>query len=369
MPDLNYIIQQISRYMKLVGKRHLFIQTHDIPDPDAIASAEAFRIIAKRFNVKASLVANGLPFRRENRTLLMECMISFRSLDAINIADPSQYAWAFIDCLPGGGNLTLHPQAPGDLYMAIDHHGHSHIASKYPTDFMIIEPDVGATATLLGEVLIEIGIPIQSKLASAMSYAIISDTQDFSRGASKNDLDVYASIFPHTDQHIISRIRNTRKSRKYFRTVYRCLENTYTYRTIAWTWLGAVESGEIVAEMADFVLSLEGITWSLAMGHTQDRMFLSLRSSNPHASCAKLIRKLVPFSPFTVGGHDQFAGGFILIDRVDDIDEMAGFLTERFIRHVLHTPASLPIPKGMPLVRQNGTETQKGKPFENIKGE
>ncbi|MHB9029263.1 MAG: DHH family phosphoesterase, partial [Candidatus Latescibacterota bacterium] len=218
MPDLQIIIQKISEFMKLVGKRHLLIQTHDIPDPDAIASAESFRIIAKHFGVKATLVANGLPQRRENRTLLRECMISLRSLDAVRIGNPSRYAWAYIDCLPGGGNVTMHPQAPGDLFIAIDHHGHAHASTKYPTEYLIIQPDVGATATLLGETLIEMGIPIHSKLASAMSYAIISDTQDFSRGASKIDLEVYASIFPHTDQRIISRIRNSRKSRRYFRT-------------------------------------------------------------------------------------------------------------------------------------------------------
>jgi len=350
MPDLEIVIKKIADFMRLVGKRHLLIQTHDIPDPDAIASAEAFRFIAKHFGVKAGLVANGLPQRRENRTLLRECMISLRPLEGVRVMNPSWYAWVYIDCLPGGGNVTMHPMAPGDLFMAIDHHGPPHGALKHPTDFLIIEPNVGATATLLGEVLIEMGIPFNSKLASAMSYAIISDTQDFSRGASKIDLEVYASIFPHTDQRIISRIRNSRKSRRYFRTVHRSIDNTCTHRTIAWTWLGEVDSGEIVAEMADFILSLEGITWTLAMGHTPDRMFLSLRSSSPTASCAKLIRRLVPFSPFTVGGHDRFAGGFIPIDHVEDIDDMAEFLFERFIRHVLRIPANQPVPKGAPLI-------------------
>jgi nanoRNase/pAp phosphatase (c-di-AMP/oligoRNAs hydrolase) len=352
MPDVQSIMQMITEFMGRVGKRTLLIQTHDIPDPDAIASAEAFRIIARHYGVKAVLVANGLPQRRENRTLLRECMISLRSLDAVRIGDPNKYAWAYIDCLPGGGNVTMHAQAPGELYMAIDHHGHAHVSQKYAaSDYIILAPEVGATATLLGETLIEMGIPIHSKLASAMSYAIISDTQDFSRGASKTDLEVYASIFPHTDQRIISRIRNSRKSRRYFRTVHRCLDNTNTYRTLAWTWIGEVESGEIVAEMADFILSLEGVSWSLALGHSESRMFLSLRSSSPTASCAKVIRRLVPFSPFTVGGHDRFAGGFIPLTTTEGIDEMAGFLIERFIRHVLRIPVALPVPKGSPLIK------------------
>lgn len=351
MPDLHNLIRKITEFMRLAKNRRLLIQTHDIPDPDAIASGEAFRLIAVHFGMKATLVANGLPQRRENKTLLQECLITLKPLDSVVIRDTSRYAWVYIDCLPYGGNVTMHPAAPGDLCMAIDHHGHHHLSQEQASNpFLVVEPDAGATATLLGEVLIEMGIPFTARLASAISYAIISDTQDFSRGASKTDLEVYASIFPHTDQRIISRIRNARKSRRYFRTVHKCLECALTCRNITWTWLGEVESGEIVAEMADFILSLENITWSLALGHTKDRMFLSMRSSSPTASCAKAIRRLVPFSPFTVGGHDLFAGGFIPIDHVEDIDEMADFLIERFIRHVLRIPASQAVPKGTPLI-------------------
>jgi hypothetical protein len=128
------------------------------------------------------------------------------------------------------------------------------------------------------------------------------------------------------------------------------------YRNVAWTWIGKVENGEIVAEMADFILTLEHIEWSLALGHTTDRMFLSMRSTSPSASCAKMIRKLVPFSPFTVGGHDRFAGGFILVDHMDDIEEMAEFLIERFIHQLLKIPVSQPMPKAAPLIRLEKSE-------------
>jgi nanoRNase/pAp phosphatase (c-di-AMP/oligoRNAs hydrolase) len=244
----------------------------------------------------------------------------------------------------------LHPTAPGDLFIAIDHHGRSHAPHDSKPFFVVVEPDVGATATLLCHALIEMKIPISARLASALSYAILSDTQDFSRGASQTDLRIYATIFPHTDQRIISRIRNSRKSKRYFHTVHRCLENARIHRNVVWVWVGEVESGEIVAEMADFLLSLEHITWALALGHTSERMYLSIRSSSPNANCAVVIRRLVPFSPFTVGGHDRFAGGYILVDRTSDIHEMAEFLTERFIRHILRIPGTDPVPGGTPLI-------------------
>ena len=354
MSDIKIIVQKINEFFKLVGKRPLFIQTHDIPDPDAIASAEAFRIIARHFGVKSMLVTNGMPQRRENKTLISECHITLEPLETVNINPGSSFAWAFIDCMPGGGNVTLHPQAPGDVFIAIDHHGRTHAAPKVTSPFFVLlEPDVGATATLLCQALKELHIPISARLASALSYAIISDTQDFSRSATQTDLRVYAGIFPHTDQRIISRIRNSRKSRQYFRTVHRCLENARIYRNVAWVWVGEVESGEIVAEMADFLLSREHITWTLALGHTRERMYLSIRSSSANANCARVIRRLVPFSPFTVGGHDRFAGGYILVDSTADIQEMAEFLIERFIRHIIRIPGSQPVPDGKPFIEES----------------
>jgi nanoRNase/pAp phosphatase (c-di-AMP/oligoRNAs hydrolase) len=359
MTNINKSENIITKFFELAGKRPLYIQTHDIPDPDAIASAEAFRIIARHFGVKSRLVTNGMPQRRENLTLIKECRINLEPLESLSINKNTAFNWAFIDCMPGGGNVTLHPNAPGNSFIAIDHHDHPHGMQKLTApSFLLIDPHVGATATLLCQALKTLNVQISSRLASALSYAIISDTQDFSRGSIQTDLKVYADIFPRTDQGIISRIRNSRKDRLYFRTVHRCLENARTYRNLAWVWVGDVSNGEIVAEMADFLLSLERITWTLALGHTSEKMYISIRSSSPKSNCAGVIRRLVPFSPFTVGGHDRFAGGFILLDNTSDVHEMAEFLNERFIRHILRIPGSQPLPMGTRIIERPKAHVQ-----------
>ncbi|MFC1693368.1 bifunctional oligoribonuclease/PAP phosphatase NrnA [Candidatus Latescibacterota bacterium] len=181
MAGNNELTTRISEFLQQVGKRRLWIQTHDIPDPDAIASAEAFRVLAKQFGVRARIVTNGLSHRKENKILIKECKIHLRLLDSLKIRTASRNAWVFIDCLPGGGNVTLHPLAPGDLFMVFDHHVKSGIVSKqnYHGVF-VIDTSAGATATIVGKALIEMDILFPPRLASALSYAIITDTQDFS---------------------------------------------------------------------------------------------------------------------------------------------------------------------------------------------
>lgn len=351
MARTDTITKKISDFLRCVGRRRLWIQTHDIPDPDAIAAAEALRVIAREHGVHARIVCNGLPARRQNRVLLSECKIRIHPLESVKIRSAARSAWAYIDCLPGGGNVTMHQLAPGDLYMAIDHHKRPDIYRKEdPKIFIAVDPSVGATATMLAKALFRLEVPFPPRLASAISYAIITDTQDFSRGATEADLEMYSSLFPFTNQRIISRLRNVSKPRRYFRIVHSALENTFTYRYVAWAFVGEVLTGESVAEMADFILSCERITWALALGYTQDRLFISLRSSQPKARCARLIHRLVDDLHGTVGGHNEFAGGFLFLDGDSDTTMLADLLIRRFVRIVLRLKKSAEDPEGSPLV-------------------
>jgi len=342
---------KVSEFLNHVKNRRLLIQTHDVPDPDALASAETFRVIAREFGIKARIIVNGFPNRRENQALLRECKIKILPLGSVKIQKPSRYAWVFIDCLPGGGNVTLHKNAPGDVFLAIDHHVKAKVSSKLKgKGIYITDPNAGATATILGSILLDIDIPFPPRLASALSYAIITDTMDFSRGTTRADLDCFSGLFPKTNQKIISRLRNASKPRQYFRMVQKSLVNANFYRHISWVFIGAVESGEIVAEMADFILSCERITWSLALGYNSNRLYISLRSENAKANCGKIIHKLAWRQRGAVGGHNQFAGGFIELDSSADAKEIAEVITDQFIRIILRIPQSMDVPDGSPLV-------------------
>lgn len=349
--DVGHTIGQVKEFLTLVGKRRLWIQTHDIPDPDALASAEAFRIIARHHGINARIVVNGLPHRRENKALIKECQIHVRTLDSLKIRKPELSAWVFIDCLPDSGNVTLHQLAPGDLFLAIDHHGNPNMTLHPNTrGYFIVDAAEGATATMVGSLLLAMKIPYPPRLASALSYAIITDTQDFSRGASESDLRVYSDLFPATSQKLLSRLRNVTKQRQYFRIVHKSLSNTYFYRHLAWVYIGPVESGESVAEMADFILACERITWSLAVGHTKSRLLISLRSSNPRAQCGKIIHRLIPRGEGTAGGHNQFAGGFIPLAHDSKPAVIADKIIKRFVGALARIPKSQDIPEGTQLI-------------------
>ncbi len=102
--------------------------------------------------------------------------------------------------------------------------------------------------------------------------------------------------------------------------------------------------------MADFILSCERITWSLAIGYMSGKLYLSIRSSQPKARCVYVIKRMVPKSMGTVGGHNEFAGGFVYLDSESDPDRIAEMLIKRFVRIVLRVPKSADDPEGTLLV-------------------
>ncbi len=353
MPKLESMRDELTRFFRRVDRRRLYIQTHDIPDPDALASAEAMRFIARHFGVSSQIIVNGFPHRRENNALIKECKIHPRSLDSLSIKRPERYAWVYVDCLPGSGNVTLYRDAPGDLFLAIDHHGKPKERLRdNPGAFFLHDKHIGATATLLGKLLLDLDVDFPPRLASAITYAIITDTQDFSRGATDEDLEIYSALFHRTNQKIISRLRNVTKPRDYFRIVHSALEGAYYYRNIAWAFIGEVSGGESVAEMADFILSCERITWTLCLGHTKEKLFLSVRSSQPHARCGRVIKKAVKGFRGAAGGHDEFAGGFVCLDGDESPESIADCIIDGFTRQVLRLPKSAEPPEGTHLVSE-----------------
>ena len=66
-------------------------------------------------------------------------------------------------------------------------------------------------------------------------------------------------------------------------------------------------------EIADLLLRMEGKTWSLCTGPYGDRIYLSLRTTNPRADAGRLMRRLVGRQG-KGGGHGMMAGGWVPLD-------------------------------------------------------
>ena len=215
--------------------------------------------------------------------------------------------FALVDTQPRTGNNQLPDDVQPDL--VIDHHP-VRKTTLAAGGFLDIRPTYGATATLLGEYLLAAGIRPTHGLATALIYAIRSETQDFSREFTGPDKAIYDEFFQLANHRLLARIQNPRLPLSYFGNLHEALERLESVDSLILSHLGAVEQPDIVPELADLLVRLEGKTWSLVTGTYGDRMYLSIRTTNPRADAGALMRRLIGRRG-KGGGHGRTAGGWI----------------------------------------------------------
>ncbi len=185
----------------LQGKGQTIILIHDNPAPDCLASAMALRhLLAMKLSRDAVITFSGMIGRSENIAMAKELEITLIPLTMVDLDEYSVVC--MLDTQPGTGNNSLPPDRRVDIL--IDHHPLRE-ASK-TCRWLDIRDEYGVTATILYEYLVAQNITISTKLATALFYAIKSETQDLGREANRPDRDAYLRHFPLANKLLLYEI-------------------------------------------------------------------------------------------------------------------------------------------------------------------
>jgi len=306
----------------LWGKGKTIIVIHENPDPDSLASAMALRhLLAMKLSRDAVITFSGMIGRSENIAMAKELEITLIPLGMVDLDEVS--AICMLDTQPGTGNNSLPPDRRVDI--VIDHHPLREATKA--CRWVDIRDDYGVTATILYEYLVAQNITIGTKLATALFYAIKSETQDLGREANRPDRDAYLRLFPLANKRILYEITHPKLPVEHFLTIHSGIENTMMYGKLLVVNLMAICFPEVVAEVADYLIRLEGIETVLGLGHYNDEVILSLRTTSSLLNAGEILRRLVA-GRGAAGGHGMMAGG--KLDKVPfaALKEVEAFLTK-----------------------------------------
>ncbi|HVT16300.1 MAG TPA: DHHA1 domain-containing protein [Thermoanaerobaculia bacterium] len=293
------------------GGRWLVL-THDNPDPDALASAILLsRVLRGAWQQRVTVAYGGMIGRAENREMVRSLHLAFSHVRHLNFKNYARFA--LVDTQPQTGNNQLPAGIVPDL--VIDHHP-LRKATQLARLFDV-RPRYGATATILAEYMLAAGVKPSHGLATALIYAIRAETQDFAREFAGPDKAIFDLFFPQADHRLLARIQNPRLPLSYFGELHEALERLESVDSLIASHLGVVEHPDIVPEIADLLLRMEGKTWSLVTGYFGDRLYLSIRTTNPRADAGSLMRRLLGRKG-KGGGHGRTAGGWIDAGKLDD---------------------------------------------------
>ena len=318
------------------GGRWLIL-THDNPDPDALASASLLkRLFTQAFGVKVTAGYGGLIGRAENREMVRSLKLELSHLRHLRI---DQYAaYALVDTQPKTGNNQLPEEITPEV--VFDHHPPR--KTLEPVPFADVRPDYGATASIVAEYLEEAGLRLTKADATGLIYAIRSETQDFGREFAPPDKKLYDRYYTHVNKRALGKIQNARLPVSYFRTLSEAVQNLLTVENLVVSHVGEVEQPDIVPELADLLIRMEGKTWDQVTGRFGERLYLSIRTTNPRAEAGHLMRRLVGHEG-KGGGHNMIAGGWAPIP--EDFAEIPRALQEelglRFAKAMRKNPDRL----------------------------
>jgi nanoRNase/pAp phosphatase (c-di-AMP/oligoRNAs hydrolase) len=176
--------------------------------------------------------------------------------------------------------------------------------------FAEVCPDVGATSTILASYLLAAGIEPDPPLATALYYGIKTDTLGLMRQAGPEDMAVYHHLQELVDLEALAEIESAQVPRDYFKRLDAALHAARLYDGVLLSYVGAMQRPDMVAELADLLLRLQGTRWAVCMGKFRDELIVSVRTRNPDGGAGWLVRSIVG-QEGTAGGHGTMAAGHL----------------------------------------------------------
>ncbi|NIL97058.1 MAG: hypothetical protein GTO53_05875 [Planctomycetales bacterium] len=290
----------------LAGYDQLLIVMHDNPDPDAIASGWAVQtLIEEKLGTPTRLIGGGAIVRAEN--LHMVELLGPPIQLVLSVEVPDNCATVLVDCALGASNQLLTRSATKPVAI-IDHHMTE--CQDADVSFVDIRPDVAASATIAADYLREQQIEPGPKLATALVYAMRTETRGCETHHSPLDNAVLVWLTERAEPALLAEIENAPLSRRYFADLAAAMHETAIYKDTAFCMLPHAAGPEIVGEVADLLIRCRGIHRALCAAVVDDDLLLSARTERgSDNACLLLQRTLAGIGG--CGGHGHRAGGKI----------------------------------------------------------
>ncbi|HSK09966.1 MAG TPA: DHH family phosphoesterase [Vicinamibacterales bacterium] len=294
-------VQQYQRYFADADR--VLILLHNDPDPDAMASGLALRNLLRRTKATAILGALQGVTRPEN--LRMANMLDIQVEPITAASFPGFDRIAMVD---------VQPHYFGELLdradLVIDHHPPQ---PGYSAVFRDIRPEYGSTSTILTEHLRSVDVNISERTATALLYAIKSDTLFFNRQATREDLEAFSFLYSLADATLIRKMEGSEITLERLHHVVKALQAGRLDQQVFCSFMGQTPREDLIAYIADFFLELEDVKWTIIAGVVNEMLVMSVRNLGYTRNAGEFVRKY--FADLgSAGGHRSMAKAVVPID-------------------------------------------------------
>jgi nanoRNase/pAp phosphatase (c-di-AMP/oligoRNAs hydrolase) len=287
-------VHQYQRFLS--DAERVLILLHNDPDPDALASGLALRNVLRRNKQTAIIAAIQGVTRPENLRMLNLLDIHVETITPQQVADYDRVAMVDVQPHYFGGGIDR-------VDLVIDHHPEQ---PGYSAVFKDIRPDYGSTSTILTEHLRAVDANISERTATAMLYAIKSDTLFFNRQANRVDIEAFSYLYPLADAALIRKMEGAEITMERLEYVLQAKQHGRIVEQVFCSFLGTSPREDFIPYVADFYLQLENVKWTIVSGIVNDSLIMSVRNLGYSRNAGEFVRKY--FADIgSAGGHRAMA--------------------------------------------------------------
>lgn len=305
-------MSKIRELVDVLKGHEVYIQTHNYPDPDAIASAFGLQFLLNEFDIESKIIYEGSLNKISGIRMIDYFNIKMTSTSDIESINEDAYI-ILVDAQKYNKNCT---DLPGIEIACIDHHPIVNECNEYL--FKDIRP-VGACASIVSDYFCEEDIVPSIEVSTALLYGIKMDTNDFGRGVEELDVEMYYRLFPYSDQLILGKMQLNSLEIGDLKAYGAAIETVSIYKNVGFAVIPFDCPDGLIAIVSDFILALDVVEFTVIYSVRDSGYKFSIRSELEDKDAGKIANEVLSRFGGSGGGHSFMAGGFLAKENLNNL--------------------------------------------------
>lgn len=296
-------MSKIDELISLISTEdYVYLQTHDFPDFDAVASAFGLHYLLSTQDIRSFPVYVGQLRSAALIRMVKSLRIPIRPAHKEPLRPRDKLI--LIDGCRGNNSMT---HLPGEEIAVIDHR-----PGPNPEEarFMDLRPEAGSSSSIIHSYFESLEVTVPPKVATALMIGLLVDTSHMTKGVSQEDVNTYTSLYDVSDGRLVNDILKKRIQRKDLDFYKIAMENIRIRDRLAYCYFPKGCNENLIGVMGDFFLTLAEVDCVFLCAKNGSRLHLSLRSEKEYWNAAEIVHEVLSGIGFG-GGHDEFATGIL----------------------------------------------------------
>jgi nanoRNase/pAp phosphatase (c-di-AMP/oligoRNAs hydrolase) len=196
---------------------------------------------------------------------------------------------------------------------------------------------MSSTSTIMTKYIQEFDMNLDEAVATALLYGIRAETLDFKRETTPADLTAAAYLYPFANHDTLEQVESPSMSPGTLDVLAEAITNRDVQGSHLVSNAGFIRERDALAQAAQHLLNLEGITTSAVFGIAEDTIYLAARSKDIRMNIGRVLEDAFGESGEAAGHSTQASveiplGIFTGVEIGDDNRDLLLSLTEEAVK-------------------------------------